>query len=211
MSENFAQMHNDFLDPEKNGIEPPEEAEDIVNNSNDTCVTCGQPSARICTHCGQEFCTLHFCPMHEVATKVEPLTDEDGTKHEGRRIRLIGEGWPNALKTLDDMSDDELREHLAGMQKLLEQAIQTGNYASISIAAIEYKLSYREHSRYVAAVKRREKLVEQGQIRLGNKKIKMGAKAQIPADIAAIMKLSPGMTFEQAVAMKAILAAAKKA
>lgn len=185
------------------------EAEDIVNIVNDspasTCVTCGKPSERICQHCGQEFCSVHFCPMHEVPTKTEPLTDEDGTVHEGKRIRLIGEGWPNALKSLDDMSDDELREYILGMQKLLEQAIQTGNYASISIAAAEYKLSYKQHSRYVAAIRRREKLQEQGQIRLNNKKFKMGAKPLIPADIAALMKLSPGMTVEQAIALKKVL------
>ena len=140
--------------------------------------------------------------MHETNTTNEPLVDDDGTKHEGRRIRLIGEGWPNALQSLDSMSDDQLRDYIAGMRRLLEQAIQTGNYASISIAAAEYKLAYKEHSRYVAAMKRREKLEKHGQILLNAKKTKLSP--DIPTDIAALMKAF-GLTQAEATKMKSVL------
>lgn len=180
------------------------------SSSKGVCTICNFSATRICLHCGQEFCSEHFCPMHETSTKTEPIIDEEGSERNGRRIRLIGEGWPSAMQKLDDMTDDQLREHIAGMQKLLEQAIQSGNYAQISIAAAEYKLSYREHSRYVAAVKRRKK-IEQGVLNLGRKKFRPGGqeKKKIPADIAALMKLG-GLTYEQALAARALLQAAKK-
>jgi hypothetical protein len=175
-----------------------------VNDSFGPCTTCGELSVRICTHCGQEFCAQHFCLTHEMSTERVPVIDEDGTERRGERIRLIGEGWPNALQLLDDLTDEQLEERIVGLKKLLKQAIETADYAQISIAAHEFKLDYRKHSRYVAAMKRREK-IQQGAIRLNDKKHRVDAKGQqIPSDIAALMKLG-NLTFEQAVAMKALL------
>jgi hypothetical protein len=150
--------------------------------------------------------------MHseEFRTTSEPLVDDEGVTHEGRHIRLIGEGWPNALRVIKDMTDAELESQVGGLQELLKDAIKTADYARISIAAREYELDYRKHSRYVAAMKRREKLV-QGSIRLSGKKHRMdasGQKVAIPADVQALMSL--GLTYDQAVAMKSVLGAAKK-
>jgi hypothetical protein len=186
-------------------------ADGTVNKINKSiCTACDKPSVRICLHCGQEFCSEHFCPMHETNTTSEPLADDDGVQHDGQRIKLIGEGWPNALLSLDTMSDDQLRSHIEGMKKLLDQAIQTGNYASISIAAAEYKLAYREHSRYVKAMKSREKkLMKQGQILLNKRKTRLDTQGkQIPADILALMKAFD-LSQEEAVRMKAVLGSPK--
>lgn len=177
-----------------------------INDSAGVCTTCGSVALRICTHCGQEFCAQHFCISHEMSTERVPILDEDGTEHRGTRVRLIGEGWPNALQLLDSLTDDQLIERITGLKRLLKQAIETSDYAQISIAAHEYKLDYRRHSRYVAAMKRREKL-EQGTVRLNNKKHRIDASGQkqtIPADIVALMKLG-NLSFEDAVKMKSLL------
>lgn len=167
--------------------------------------SCGEPRIRgekFCHHCGQDF---RDSPSFEV--KEEPIVDEDGTTHSGRRIRLIGEGWPNDLRMIKDMTDDELEGQIKGLQELLKNAIQTGEYARISIAAREFELGYRKHSRYISAMKRREKLTKQGTLRLGQKQFRQNAKQQIPAHIAALMKV--GLTYEQAVQLAATLGKAK--
>jgi hypothetical protein len=163
-----------------------ERTEATVNNVNDLeipptklCSYCHLNTAqRICSHCGQEFCSQHFCQTHELDLQSEPLTEEDGTVHQGRRIRLIGEGWPNELRVIKDMTDDELEKQIAGLQSLLQDAIKTADYARISIAAREYERDYRKHSRYVAAMKRREKIQKQGAIRLNAKQHRMSASTK---------------------------------
>jgi len=177
----------------------------IVNNS--FCVTCQQPASRICTHCGQEFCSKHFCITHEFGVESKPLVDDEGATHKGRHIRLIGEGWPNHLLLIKDLSDIELDKRIADLQGKLTEAIRTADYTQISLAAHEFERDYRAHSRHVAAIKRREKLEKQGQIRLNAKKHSAVGKT-IPADIAALMKLA-NITYEQAVALKAQLGKAK--
>ncbi len=181
-----------------------------INRSLAACTTCGLPSLRICTHCGQEFCASHFCITHEMNTERVPIVDEDGTEHRGQRVRLIGEGWPNHLLLIKDLNDDELDSRIKELQGLLTQAIRTQDYTQISLAAHEYEKSYRQHSRYVAAMKRREKL-QQGTLRLNNKKHRMdasGTKTSIPTDIAALMKLG-NLSYEDAIKMKTLLGKAK--
>jgi hypothetical protein len=182
-----------------------------VNNS--ICASCGKPATEFCQRCGQDFCSEHRCIMHseEFRTTNEPLVDDEGVTHEGRHIRLIGEGWPNSLRVIKDMTDEDLVRQVGGLQELLKDAIRTADYARISISAREYELDYRKHSRYVAAMKRREK-IQQGSVRLGGKKHRMdasGAKVAIPADVQALMSL--GLSYDQAVAMKSVLGATKKA
>ncbi len=187
-------------------------ADATVNKLNDSvalCVTCGAVSVRICTHCGQEFCSRHFCINHEMSTERVPIVDEDGTEHRGERVRLIGEGWPNAIQFIKDLSDEELDARIAGLQARLKKCIQETDYTQISLAAHEYDRDYRRHSRYIAAMKRREK-IQQGSVRLNNKKHRMDASSTkgIPSDIAALMKLG-NLSLEDAVKMKAILGKAK--
>jgi len=184
----------------------------LVNERSGVCISCDSPSIRICTHCGQEFCAQHYCISHEVASERVPIVDEDGTEHRGQRVRLIGEGWPNAIQFIKDLSDDELDARISGLQERLKKCIQETDYTQISLAAHEYDRDYRRHSRYVAAVKRREKLV-QGSVRLGGKKHTVGAsgastKSSIPGDIAALMKLG-NLSYEDAVKMKSLLGKAK--
>jgi len=183
-------------------------ADATVNFSNENvsgvCITCGRVSLRICTHCGQEYCAQHYCITHEMSTERVAIIDDDGTEHRGQRVKLIGEGWPNHLLLIKDLSDEELDFRIGDLQKALQQAIRTQDYTQISLAAHEYEKGYRQHSRYVAAMKRREKL-QQGTLRLNNKKHRMtSAGVSIPPDIAALMKIG-NMSYEDAVKMKALL------
>jgi hypothetical protein len=213
MSESFEEPKQDGLPSQEDLDAMAEEqrvADATVTGSNDSvqgvCIECGRPSLRICLHCGQEYCAHHFCITHEMATERTSIVDEDGTGHRGQRVRLIGEGWPNHLLLIKDLSDDELDFRISDLQKALQQAIRTQDYTQISLAAHEYEKAYRQHSRYIAAKKRREKLT-QGTLRLNNKKHRMdasGAKVAIPADIAALMKLG-NLSFEAAVKMKSLL------
>lgn len=171
------------------------------------CCICSEPATKMCTQCGQDYCANHSCLMHEaLPTQVEALVDEEGSEHRGRRIRLIGEGWPNSLRMIKDMDDTELETQIAGLQTLLQDAIKTADYARISISAREYELDYRKHSRYVAAIKRREK-IQQGSVRLNSKRHKIGADAGIPADLLALMKAF-NIDRKQAEQLKLVLGAA---
>ena len=176
-----------------------------VNN----CIACGLPATRICQHCGQDFCSQHFCITHELQTESQPLVDDEGVEHKGRRIRLIGEGWPNALLLIKDLSEEELELRIKELQGLLNQAVRTADYAQISIAAHEYERDHRAHSRYVAAIKRRQKLEKQGQLRL-NKKAHTPGTAQAQASPAEVLSKTLGIPLDQAKAMLIILAAQKK-
>lgn len=181
-------------------------ADATVNKVNSSvCTLCGELATSLCVKCGQDFCDKHYCVVHgTLPSQREPLTDEDGTEHQGRRIRLIGEGWPNSLRMIKDMSDEELEGQIASLQKLLQDAIKTADYSRISISAREYELDYRKHSRYVAAMKRREKLT-QGSVRLNSKKHRVSASGQaIPPDIASLMKAF-NISYELAVTLKKTL------
>jgi hypothetical protein len=180
-----------------------------VNTS--VCTTCGEPATNICIRCGQDYCDRHRCIMHAEplpSQREDVITDEDGTEHRGLRIRLIGEGWPNALRMIKDMSDEELENQINGLQKLLQDAIKTADYARISISAREYELDYRKHSRYVAAVKRREKL-QQGTIKLNAKRHKLSGESGIPADLLTLMKAF-NITQKQAEQLKLALGGTAK-
>jgi hypothetical protein len=146
--------------------------------------------------------------MHDEGfrTESEPLVDDEGVTHQGRRIRLIGEGWPNELRMIKDLSDEELKEQVKSLQTLLEDCVRTGDYARIGIAHREYELGYRANSRYVAAIKRREKLV-QGAIRLNSKRYRKDA-VQIPPDILALMKAF-NLSQELAEQLKIVIGAKK--
>jgi hypothetical protein len=179
-----------------------EQPVEVIVNKVNRCITCGEPSVRICIHCGQEFCSKHFCMTHEFNVESEPLVDDDGATHKGRHLKLIGEGWPHALLLMKDLTDEELDQRITDLQKALKEAIRTADYTQISLAAHEFERDYRGYSRHVAAVKRREKLEKQGQIRLNAKKIKLSP--DIPADIAALMKAF-GLTQAEAMKMKSVL------
>lgn len=181
-----------------------------VNASVCSYAKCGQPAVKICPSCGQDFCENHECRMHTkvLETAREPVLDEDGAPRHGERIKLIGEGWPDRIKMVDDMTDDELVEYIGVHQRRLQQAQKEVDYEQITIAHAQYVLGHRQHSRYVAAIRRRQKQeAAAGVLNLGTKKT--SANKQIPADIASIMNAFK-ISYKEAIALKSVLGAMKK-
>jgi hypothetical protein len=146
-----------------------------------------------------------------LSSQREPIVDEDGTQHKGERIRLIGEGWPNQLSTIEAMSDEQIVEFITVHQQRLKQAMETATYEQISVAHASYVLGARQHSRYVKAMRHRQKhdAAKQGILNLGKKKLRTSSGQTIPSDIASLMH-NLGISYEVAVATKSVLSASKK-
>ena len=209
--ENTAEEHSPSVES------PPDTNVNKVNGTGVHCARCGEEASSFCHTCGQDFCHKHRCLMHgntegfEVAN--DPLVDDEGTERRGRRIRLIGEGWPDHIRMVSTMTDEELEEQLRGLQQLLKDAIAAQDFARICIAHAEYELEYRKHSRYVKAMQRREK-IEQGAVRLGKKRVKASPASlgpdgrPIPPEVASLMQAF-GLDYNQALAMKILLGGKK--
>lgn len=173
---------------------------------------CGKPAVKICPQCGQDFCDEHECRVHTkvLDTQREPIIDEDGTQHRGERIKLIGEDWPHQAKMVEDMTDDEAVEFITVLQKRLEVCNKTGTYLQITIAHAQYVLGARQHSRYVKAMRQREKheAAKAGILNFKTKKLRTASGQQIPSDIMSLMKAF-NLTYEAALLLKNVLGAKK--
>src|SRR5260221_5454044 len=86
------------------------------------CFRCEATPLTFCRHCGQEFCSNHrskysdeYCYLciapdnHglEYLPLEEENIDEAGNTvvHRGRRIKLIGEGWPSSMQMVNSLDD----------------------------------------------------------------------------------------------------------
>ena len=133
--------------PPTPSVEVPEETITSSNSSNPVvkCSRCNEPSAGFCRECGQDFCKTHRCLEHGFEIAEEPLVDDDGVEHKGRRIKLIGEGWPDIRSYLDTMSEEGLIQQIADWQRQLKDAIAKQDLCRILISVGESVKS--DHSR----------------------------------------------------------------
>jgi hypothetical protein len=179
------------------------------------CRQCDEPCIDFCRHCGQEFCVNHrsrynpkMCSgcVSDSSLQVarEPITDEDGTQHQGTRMRLIGEGWPNSLHLIKDMTDLELEDQISDLATGLKEAQLTLDYKKILYSAATFEKDRRVHSNAVKARRRREK-IEQGAVKLNGKSVRMKTVAD-PIDLLAKQLKIP---YDQAKAVMAMLGKAK--
>lgn len=181
-----------------------------VNNSEGKCISCGLPATRICSHCGQEYCSQHVCITHEIQVNEEPLTDEDGTTHQGRRVRLIGEGWPTSLEMIRSLNDEQLEHKISEWQALLKEAVKTGEFFRITVAAAEFEKESRYRSKVRKLQRRREELEKQGPLRLNSKTHRVNAKAATPLSMAESLAKQMNISLDQARALLIVLGAQKK-
>ena len=147
------------------------------------CFLCDTPPKSMCRHCGQDFCDSHssryddrFCSncIGDENTKFEdlPLIDDEGVTHQGRQIRLIGEGWPHALEMLSALSDEELELKIIQWKSLLKHALLTGEFYRITVSAAEFEKEERHDSKRRKLEYRREEL-RQGTLRVNAKAVKV--------------------------------------
>ncbi len=186
------------------------------------CFKCGvDASLTLCRHCGNEFCGDHrskysdqYCYLciapDNLGLDYLPLEEEeldaDGNTvvHRGRRIKLIGEGWPNTMQMVCDLTDEGLEIFIAERQRLLKEAVATAEYHRITLSHAEFTLNYKKHSKAVKLQRRYAKL-QQGTLRVGSTRQNMGTKAVKQAtEDDKLMKLL-GLTPEQFKAFKKVM------
>ena len=168
------------------------------------CFACDSFIVGFCRHCGQDFCEKHrsqrdsrFCSecIGENALQMqdEPLVDDEGVTHQGRHIKLIGEGWPASMEMIRTLNDLQLEAKITEWKKLLAEAIKTSEYFRITVCAAEFEKEDRYRSKVRKLQKRCEEL-QQGAIRLNNQKTRVKA----PKDPAEALAATMGITVEQA-------------
>lgn len=206
-------------------------ADATVTNSNSSvihvakCFKCSEPPLTFCLHCGQEFCANHsskystqhcyLCIAHDnLGLEYLPLEEEDtddaGNKvvHHGRRIKLIGEGWPSTMQMVNSFPDTDagntgLEIFIAERQRLLKEAIATTEYHRITLSHAEFTKNYRKHSK-AAKYERRYEELKQGAVRLSGKTHRMGGSKKQESEDEKLMKLL-GLTVEELKAFKKVM------
>lgn len=177
-------------------FEPPQNIEDQPSR----CRYCTEASVDFCKHCGQEFCVNHRSRYNSLVcmscvsdtnltVESQPLAEEDGTTHKGRRLKLIGEGWPNSVQMLKNLTDEELDAHIGELTLQLKEAQISLDYSKILLAAAEFQKEHTKWSRAIAAKKRREK-IEQGSIRLNNKSVRASGPKSVDSAVALAKTLN---------------------
>lgn len=204
--------------------------EEFVNKVNNTlnrtegqCFRCENIPITFCRHCGQEFCQDHKSRYSEgicclcVASDnlgiqfvdyIEEDMDAEGNpvKHRGRRIKLIGEGWPNTMQMIDDLSDEALEVFIAERQRLLQEAVKLSEYHRITLAKAEFTKEYKRRSKIAKLRSREAQLKTQGGMRVSGKVVNIGEKRSAQPSEAKLAA-SLGISIEQLRAVKKLAGA----
>lgn len=155
------------------------------------CLKCdATENLLLCRHCGNEFCLNHrskysdqYCYLciapDNLGLEYLPLEEQEEVNgevviHRGRRIKLIGEGWPSSMQMVNALSDEGLEIFIAERQRLLKEAVATAEYHRITLSHAEFTKEYKRHSKAVK-LQRRYAELEQGVLRVAGKKHQVGA------------------------------------
>jgi hypothetical protein len=166
----------------------------------------------MCKHCGQEYChkhasryDSHFCSNcvgdENTSFEEHPLIDDEGVEHKGRKIRLIGEGWPRELEMIQALTDDELVIKIDEWERQLKLAMIKQEFWRISVSAAKYEKEERGHNKRRKLESRREEL-KQGSMRVNGQLFKSK-----PDDASAKLSKTLGISVEKA---RAVLELIKK-
>jgi len=169
------------------------------------CFRCDGVPLTFCRHCGQEFCSNHvskysnqYCYLciapDNLGLEYLPLEDEEldpetgqTVTHRGRRIKLIGEGWPYSMQMINSLDDAGLEIFIAERQRLLKEAVATAEYHRITLSHAEFTKEYKRHSK-AAKLQRRYTELQQGTLRVGGKKHNLGSQTRKLSKDEEIMK-----------------------
>lgn len=112
-----------------------------------------------CKQCKHFYCKNHtskvdpdYCDSclrpGAVATQDHPLIDEDGQKHEGRRIVLSGEFWMSMQVDVIKMSEEELKQHIAALKAAVREIEVIRDYRKIALGHAENELEQKTIGKY---------------------------------------------------------------
>jgi hypothetical protein len=200
--------------------------ETTINNVNESihiakCFRCDATEfLSLCRHCGHEFCNNHRSKYSDqyrylciapsnLGIDFLPLEEEDvddagkTVVHHGRRIKLIGEGWPSNMQMVNSLDDAGLEIFIAERQRLLQEAIQTAEYHRITLSHAEFTKEYKRHSK-AAKLQRRYTEIQQGAVRLSGKTHRMGPTKKQQTEDEKLMALL-GLDAEQFKAFKKVM------
>ena len=182
-----------------------------------SCRFCSDLAVDFCKKCGQEFCRAHKSKYNPrlcvncvsdatLQLDSEPLIDDDGSEHKGRHLKLIGEGWPNSIAALRDMSEEELEEHIAELTVRVKKAQLTLDYSQILKSAAEFDLADRQQNK-IRKLRERRTTIEKGALKLNGVSASGNAAKQQrrKTDPVQILATTLGIDYETAKKLSAAL------
>jgi hypothetical protein len=198
--------------------------EDIITTSSEStsvpssCRFCSDLAIDFCKKCGQEFCSAHKSKYNPrlcvncvsdatLQLDSEPLIDDDGSEHKGRHLKLIGEGWPNSIAALRDMSEEELEAHIAELSLRVKKAQLTLDYSQILKSAAEFDLADRQQNK-IRKLRERRTTIEKGALRLNGASTTGNAAKQAQRrknDPIQLLMSTMGIDYETAKKLSAAL------
>lgn len=201
-------------------------AETTVTNVNNNeihtakCFRCGETPLTLCRHCGNDFCSNHrskysdqYCYLciapSNLGLDYLPLEETEEVNgevviHHGRRIKLIGEGWPSSMQMVNALDDAGLEIFITERQRLLKEAVATAEYHRITLSHAEFTKEYNRRSKR-AKLQKAERELQQGSVRLGGVAKNMGTRTvKKQTEDEKIMKML-GLTWVQYQAFKKVM------
>jgi hypothetical protein len=114
-----------------------------------TCHICSAETDLLCPKCEQYYCIkcasffnkrlcLSCGPNTSLGIEVtEGIPDVDGEVHHGRRFKLIGEGWPDQIEKISELSDADLEAKLDFFKMALKEVVRVRDTMLITLSAME--------------------------------------------------------------------------
>jgi len=112
------------------------------------CFICKIPTDLLCPKCERYFCLSHsslfnkrYCaecgPNCSLGVESAIITSEDGKEITGKKIKLIGEGWPDQLEKIQSLTDEVLGEKILEYKNLLKEVVRLRDTFLITVSAME--------------------------------------------------------------------------
>jgi hypothetical protein len=113
------------------------------------CHICSAGTDLLCPKCERYYCAkcaslfnkklcLDCGPNTSLGLEVtDGIPDVDGEVHHGRTFKLIGEGWPDQIEKISELSDAELEAKLDFFKRVLKEVVRVRDTMLITLSAME--------------------------------------------------------------------------